>query len=214
MNFSRLQQVAILVAGLGALGGSVWAGGTESKPDTDLPVTRLTDVRRVFVDTLIGGGTAGNMREMIIASLQRSNLFLITEDESRADAILRGAAEDLIYTDVHSLDDSISLRVNSASRRGATSSRTSDSDSAGASLSQRESSRIQERKHEATATVRLVLKNGDVVWSTIQESNGAKFRGASADVAEKITRQLKLDLDRARLVKPAVASVVPASAPR
>jgi len=46
--------------------------------------------------------------------------------------------------------------------------------------------------------VRLVNKDGDVIWSTTQESNGAKFRGASADVADKITRQLTADLDRVR----------------
>jgi hypothetical protein len=36
------------------------------------------------------------------------------------------------------------------------------------------------------------------MWSTTQESNGAKFRGASADVADKITKQLTLDLERLR----------------
>ena len=52
-------------------------------------------------------------------------------------------------------------------------------------------------KH-ALATVRLVNKDGDVIWSTTQESNGAKFRGASADVAEKIARQLGMDYERVR----------------
>ena len=52
------------------------------------------------------------------------------------------------------------------------------------------------RKHEAIATVRLVNKDGDVIWSTIQESNGAKFRGASADVADKIARQLTIDWNK------------------
>ena len=51
----------------------------------------------------------------------------------------------------------------------------------------KDSTEIKERKHEALATVRLVNKDGDVIWSTTQESNGAKFRGASADVADKIT---------------------------
>lgn len=173
--------------------------------DTDLaspdPLARLPQIRRVYVDTLTGGAVAAQMRDMIIASIQKSKLFLVTESEAKADAFLRGAAEDLIYTENHSLDDSISFRVNSASGRGSTSSssaRGRETDSAGASVSQHESSRIQERKHEANATVRLVLKNGDVIWSTIQESSGGKFRGASADVAEKIARQLSLDYERAK----------------
>jgi hypothetical protein len=61
-----------------------------------------------------------------------------------------------------------------------------------------ESSHSTERRHEASASVRLVNKEGDVIWSTTEESTGAKFRGASADVADKITRSLKEDFVRAR----------------
>ena len=57
------------------------------------------------------------------------------------------------------------------------------------------------RRHEAVAAVRLVGKDGDVIWSTTQESLGAKFRGASVDVAEKITAKLKEDFERARKLK-------------
>ena len=39
---------------------------------------------------------------------------------------------------------------------------------------------------------------GDVIWSTTQESGGGKFRGAMADVADKITRQLVGDVNKAR----------------
>ena len=44
-------------------------------------------------------------------------------------------------------------------------------------------------------------KDGDVIWATTQESLGAKFRGASADVAEKITTKLKEDYERAKRMK-------------
>jgi len=67
-----------------------------------------------------------------------------------------------------------------------------------AGVGESESTNIHERKHEAMATVRLVNKDGDVMWSTTQESNGAKFRGASADVADKITKQLTADVERLR----------------
>jgi hypothetical protein len=45
------------------------------------------------------------------------------------------------------------------------------------------------------AAVRLVNKDGDVIWFTTQESLGAKFRGARSDVAEKITAKLKEDFE-------------------
>ena len=65
-------------------------------------------------------------------------------------------------------------------------------------VGQDESEKISERKHEAMAAVRLVDGNGDVIWSTTQESLGAKFKGASADVADKVVKQLLADIDKAR----------------
>ena len=64
-----------------------------------------------------------------------------------------------------------------------------------------ESEHSAERRHEAIAAVRLVNKDGDVIWSTTQESLGAKFRGASCDVAEKITSKLKEDFERAKKLR-------------
>ena len=48
------------------------------------------------------------------------------------------------------------------------------------------------------AAVRLVDADGDVIWSTTQESLGAKFKGASADVADKVVKQLLADIEKAR----------------
>lgn len=45
--------------------------------------------------------------------------------------------------------------------------------------------------------VRLVSADGDVIWTTTQESRGAKYKGASADVADKIAKQLLHDLEKA-----------------
>ena len=52
-------------------------------------VVRLLEIRRVFVDRLGGGETASQIRDMIIGSLQSGKLFVITEKEERADAVLR-----------------------------------------------------------------------------------------------------------------------------
>ena len=51
------------------------------------------------------------------------------------------------------------------------------------------------------AAVRLVSVDGDVIWSTTQESLGAKFKGASADVADKIVKQLIADIEKSRRLK-------------
>jgi hypothetical protein len=180
-----------------------------AKADEEI-LQQLFTVRRIFVDRLSGGDTAVQMRDMIISSLENSRLFVITENQERADAILRGSAEDLVFTDVHSSSDSIHAQANfslssgqtygSTSRSGS-SSRDQRSQSNGVNVGDSESSHSAERKHEALAAVRLVNKDGDVIWSTTQESIGGKFRGSSADVADKITRKLMEDYDRAKKVK-------------
>jgi hypothetical protein len=161
---------------------------------------QLLGFKRVYVDKLTGGETAAQMRDLIIASLQGAKLFVVTENPERADAILRGAAEDLVYTDTFQSSESADLRgsVGTGSRSTRAASGLTRL-SVGAN--DRESTDIRERKHEAMATVRLVNKDGDVIWSTTQESNGAKFRGASADVADKISRALSAEYERLRKVK-------------
>jgi len=163
----------------------------------------LLEIKKVYVERLTGGESADQLRELIISSLHNSKLFVVTEDAERADAFLRGAAEDLIYTDQFQSSDSLTLRATTgAGARSANSSPLANlaSRSAGVTIGDRESVDIRERKHEAMASVRLVNKEGDVMWSTTQESGGAKFRGAGADVAEKITKQLAADFARARQV--------------
>jgi len=66
------------------------------------------------------------------------------------------------------------------------------------SIGENESSRSEERKHEAIATIRLVNRDGDVLWSTTAESFGGKFLGASADVADKMAKRLAMEVKEAR----------------
>ncbi len=162
-------------------------------------LVRLLEIRRVFVDRLGGGEAAAQVRDMIISSLQASKLFVITENESRADAFLRGSAEDLIFTDTFASSDNVNARVYAGA--GSDPDRTAAnrrSRSLGITVGEDESTRIAERKHEASASVRIVARDGDVIWSTTQESSGGKFRGAGADVADKITRQLVKDYEEAK----------------
>ncbi len=166
---------------------------------------QLLGIKRVYVDRLTGGETAAQMRDLIISSLQGSKLFIVTENPDRADAFLRGAAEDLIYTDQFDTSEGVDVRggasFGSRSTRAGTSAGVSTGHGITLAAGEHEATAIRERKHEALATVRLVNKEGDVIWSTTQESNGAKFRGASADVAERITRQLAAELERLRKPK-------------
>jgi hypothetical protein len=176
--------------------------------ETDSLLHLLT-LRRVYVDRFSGGETAAQMRDMIINGLQGSKLFVITEKEENADAILRGSGEDLVFSEQHSSSDSLNVHSTLSTTkseedtalRGGTRDDDRATRSMGVGAGDSESSHSVERRHEANAAVRLVTKDGDVIWSTTQESLGGKFRGASADVADKIMRRLMEDFERARKLR-------------
>ena len=184
----------VLLAGLG-----MSALAADNSPSSvaieENSLKQLLQIRRVYVDHLTGGETAAQMRDILLSSLEGSKLFVLTENPERADATLKGAAEDLVFSEVHSSSESLNARTNVGAGRANSSSRGAY---AGLGLGESESEHSSERRHEAVAAVRLVNKEGDVIWATTQESLGAKFRGASTDVADKITAKLKDDFARAR----------------
>jgi len=62
------------------------------------------------------------------------------------------------------------------------------------SLGINDSSLNTETIDSARIAVRLVNSDGDVIWTTTQESRGAKYKGASADVADMCVKQLLRDI--------------------
>jgi hypothetical protein len=158
----------------------------------------LTKVKRVHIEKLAGDRTAAQIRDMIINALQASNVFIVTENPERADAILRGSAEDEIFTDTFQTSEGVNARASLSGGTGTSRVSTSRRAAASVGVGLDESEKIVERKHEAMAAVRLVDADGDVIWSTTQESLGAKFKGASADVADKVVKQLLADIEKAR----------------
>jgi hypothetical protein len=192
-----MKTFCVLWIGLAAAAG---AEGPSAPLETEtVGLRQLLAIHRVYVDRLTGGETAAQMRDILISSLAGAELFVLTEKEEKADAVVRGAAEDLVFTEVHSSSDGINAHASLGTRSG--SGYYAKGNSAGLGIGENESDHSAERRHEAMATVRLVNKDGDVIWSTTQESLGGKFRGASADVAEKITSKLKDDFERARKLK-------------
>ena len=186
--------IPVLIAGLG-LSALAADNPPSSVAIEENSLKQLLQIRRVYVDHLTGGETAAQMRDILLSSLESTKLFVLTENPERADATLKGAAEDLVFTDVHSSSESINARTNAGAGRSGSAARGAY---AGIGIGESESEHSTDRRHEAVAAVRLVNKEGDVIWATTQESLGAKFRGASTDVAEKITTKLKEDFARAR----------------
>jgi hypothetical protein len=172
----------------------------------------LSKVRRIYIAILTGGDAALQIRDLLMTSLHNSKQFVITEDEDKADAVLKGAGDDDVFTDTFQSSDGINARsqISSGSSEGLRNYASSSSNrSGGLSIGENDSRRTEERKHEAIATVRLVSKDGNVIWSATAESLGAKFMGASADVADKIAKRLVADYKAAKVQ---VAGQSPATA--
>jgi len=179
---------------------------------------QLSKVRRIYVAILTGGDAALQIRDLLMTSLHNSKLFIITEDEDKADAVLKGAGDDDVFTDTFQSSEGINARtqIGSGSSEGLRNYSSSSSNHSGSlSIGENDSRRTEERKHEAIATVRLVAKDGDVIWSATAESLGAKFMGASSDVADKIAKRLMSDYRAAKLQVAAsrIVRTVPAAVP-
>ena len=185
MRFLTVLFVAVLVS-------------AQQKPAAEPAVSGLLQVKRIYVAQLTGGPTADTLRELIISGIDSQKLFLLTDNPDRADAVLKGAADEHAFEDTFDSNEGVSTRQSGGKSSGTSAMSRSSGIYAGLSASDVESHHIKERKHEAYAAVRLCNLEGDVLWSTTQESLGAKFRGAGADVADKIARQLSLDVERAR----------------
>jgi len=191
MNLRTLLPIAVCILGLPSWGEGPDALKAEQQ-------RKLRAIRTVFVDELNGSDGSAKIRDMLIGSLHRAAVFVITEDAENADAFLRGAAEDLVYNEYFGDRESVNMRgAASQSRRESGESRFNSSSFG---VSDSEATTRRDHKHEALAAVRLVLRSGEVIWSTTQESGGAKYRGARADVAERVTKELIGAFESARKV--------------
>src|SRR6266542_3548858 len=130
------------------LAGLLWlpCAGGEGPPEAreigEAGLRQLIAIRRVYVDRLTGGETAAQMREILISALENAKLFVLTENQEKAEATLRGAAEDLVFTESHSSSEGLNVHANAGTSRS-TNQRGAY---AGTSFGENESSRSTERR--------------------------------------------------------------------
>lgn len=164
---------------------------------------KLLKVRRIYVDTFGDDAIARQMQAMVISSLAESKRFIITEDKGKADAVLKGSAVEKTSQELHAFGEATSVAGAAGSHSGSFSGNASSVSGShsggfvGRAAGVSDSSANTETINDARLAVRLVSADSDVIWTTTQESHGAKYKGASADVADKITKQLLHDLEKA-----------------
>lgn len=186
------------------------------------PEERLVRVRRIFVESFGDDPISKQAEAMVVDALVKSKRFVVTENRDRADAILKGTAVEKRSQELHAISESgaastavvtqnsdysanssgsIDGRVSGGTGTIHGSSRGSASgSSSGVGVARsgavEDSQVTTETIDDARISVRLVDPDGDVIWSTTQESRGAKYKGSSADAAEKITKQLLREISK------------------
>jgi curli biogenesis system outer membrane secretion channel CsgG len=167
---------------------------------------KLLNVRRIYVESFGGDSASQQLQAMVINSLAESKRFIVTENKDKADAVLKGTGLEKRAQEFHAIAEGTAVSTAAGGGHGEVSGNVSNgtgsisgSSSGGfssKSLAASDSQASTETVDDAHLAVRLVSTDGDVIWTTTKESKGAKYKGASADVADQIVKQLLWDLDK------------------
>jgi hypothetical protein len=168
------------------------------KPDDRTP--RLLTVRRLCIGQFAGEESdAAVAKEIAIASLYASKKFVITEKCDGADAVLKGALIEKSGFKAQSEGEGTSFAGASGSARGSVVGALAEFGALGLGGSEKLSS-AETRRH-ASVSLRLVDKDGEVLWAHSFDSPGGKSKGALADAVDRTIRSLIREVEK--LQKPA-----------
>lgn len=177
-----------------------------SSKDDDTDPTALLKVKRIYVESFGDDLISKEAQSMIVSSLVATKRFKVTENRERADAILKGVALEKTSQEMHAYAESTAVGGASGSQHGdisgsvvngnGTISGSSNGGFVARHMGTSDSSVNTETINEARVAIRLVNPEGDVIWTSTQESKGAKYKGASADVADKCVKQLLRDIQK------------------
>ena len=156
---------------------------------------RLSQIKRVCVQNFGSDLLGQQVQEIVIAKLFESKQFSLTEDCSRADYVLKGSVTE--RTSQLSRSESEGFGVATGASASSRSGSTGSSSSVSGSGSAHESLSSSETKTEAVVTLRIVDREGEIIWATIQESPSGKSKGAVTLAAEQAVRKLLRDKERA-----------------
>ena len=147
---------------------------------------KLLHVKRIYVDSFGDDAISKQVQAMVNNSLSESKRFIITENKDKADALLKGTALEKTSQEFHGSSEGTGVASVGGSHHGFVGGAARTDDSVAST----------ETINNARVAVRLVDKDGDVIWTSTQESTGAKYKGAGADVADQVVKKLLRDLDK------------------
>lgn len=184
------------------MAGAAWS---QEKPKENAPPAepaanpRLAQVKRVCVQNFGEDALGVQAREMVIAKLFESKRFSLTENCEKADFVLKGSITERSDRVSRSESEGIGFGRSAAASETSGTGATRSGTAASASVrgDSRESLASSEVKQQAAVTMRLVDKDGEILWAASLESTGGKTKGAIGDAAERAVRKFLRDLERA-----------------
>jgi curli biogenesis system outer membrane secretion channel CsgG len=158
--------------------------------ESDSDATALLKVKRIYVESFGDDIISKELQSMIVSALVATKRFKVTENREKADAVLKGVALEKSSQELHAYHEGTAVG------QGAIS----------------DSSAHTETLSESKLSIRLLSLDGDVIWTSTQESKGAKYKGSGADVADKCVKQLLRDVEKLEVGNPSpVTTSVPAT---
>lgn len=203
MGFMGARGILIVVMLLFPLRASSQASAGTQKSEEPKVNAKLALVKRVCVQGF-GTDTLGNQaQETLIAKLFESNRFSITENCEKADFVLKGSIVERTEVTQRSESEGIgfgqagSTSTSSSSKVGNVGSSSSSAAAGRSAGNTYESLSSSEVKQQAALTLRIVGKDGEVIWANSQETAGGKSKSAVGLAAEMAVRRLLRDIGRA-----------------
>jgi hypothetical protein len=205
----RDRRAVLRVALCAAFCFSAGAAWSQDKPkESALPAEpaanlRLLQVKRVCVQNFGDDALGVQAREMVIARLFESKRFTLTENCAKADFVMKGAVTERNDRAFREESEGIGFGTSASASESSGSgvNRTGTSASGSARADARETLASSENKQHAAVTMRLVDKDGEILWAASLESTGGKTKGAIGDAAERAVRKFLHDLERAEQQK-------------
>jgi hypothetical protein len=155
---------------------------------------RILEVKRICVD--FGDDALGRqVKEMVIAKLFEARRFSLTEKCEPPDftgSKLRGSVSERADHTYRSESEGVGFGGVAGARADFGTGAV-----AGVTGNAHESLSSSEVKQSAVVTLRIVDKDGEIIWAISQESTGGKTKGAIGDAAERAIRRLLRDIERA-----------------
>ncbi|MBI4466573.1 MAG: hypothetical protein HY656_03990 [Acidobacteria bacterium] len=164
--------------------------------------SRLLGIKRLCVEKL-AGDEAGQAREMAFASLFAAKRFVLTENCEKADAVLKGSVSETREQRLRAEGEGVEFgrAVGVASVSGG-----SGSAAVGAARGASGENLVSaETLSQASVTLRIVDKEGEVIWAHTEENKGAKTKTPVAFALDRAVKKLLRDRERAqKRIQPAI----------